>query len=230
MPQSIKAEDIDFSMLLASAAHDMKNSLGMLLSTLDQMSADLPDPNEKQASYFSLLRGEASRINNDLIYLLSLYRIQHKQLQAHVDEVFVQDFFEEQRSRHDILLQSKNLTLNLTSTGDDVAYFDQELINGVLNNAIVNAAKYTSTYIELWADASLEQTIIEVRDDGPGFPAAMINENSEYQKGVSFTSGSTNLGLYFCNHIAALHTRGALVGKVELLNGSNGGIFRLILP
>ena len=31
------AQSIDFSMVLASAVHDMKNSLGMLLNSLDEL-------------------------------------------------------------------------------------------------------------------------------------------------------------------------------------------------
>ena len=33
----LEGQTIDFSMLLASAAHDMKNSLSILLSTLDRI-------------------------------------------------------------------------------------------------------------------------------------------------------------------------------------------------
>ena len=43
---------IDFSMVLASAVHDMKNSLGMLLNSIDELRAD------HQASL-----GESSRFN-----------------------------------------------------------------------------------------------------------------------------------------------------------------------
>lgn len=223
--------NIDFSMLLASAAHDMKNSLGMLLSTLDQMDSTTSESSQQLRGYFSLLRGEASRINNDLIYLLSLYRLQNKQLQANVDEVYVPEFFEDQQLRHAVLLQAFDVALDIDVADDVVAYFDAELIAGVLNNAIVNAAKYTQSVISLWADLRDGGVVIEVRDDGPGFPEGMIDENQDYQRGVSFKSGSTNLGLFFSNHIAALHTNAGVVGRIELLNGPNGGgIFRLVLP
>jgi signal transduction histidine kinase len=226
----LNTQEIDFSMLLASAAHDMKNSLGMLLSTLDRMAAEGGELTHQQQQNFSLLRGEASRINSDLIYLLSLYRLQNQQLQVHIDEVYLLDFFEDQHVRHTVLLEASNVEFRIDVADDALAYFDQELIAGVLNNAIVNAAKYTDTYIELSAYFDGEMVVIEVRDDGPGFPDAMINENTEYQQGVSFKSGSTNLGLFFCNHIAAMHTRGDDVGKIELQNGPHGGIFRLYLP
>ncbi|HSG62181.1 MAG TPA: HAMP domain-containing sensor histidine kinase [Pseudomonadales bacterium] len=225
------SQNIDFSMLLASAAHDMKNSLGMLLSTLDQMDAVAVDQAQELKGYFSLLRGEASRINNDLIYLLSLYRLQNKQLQANVDEVYLPEFFEDQQLRHAVLLEAFNVSLLIDVADDVLAYFDAELIAGVLNNAIVNAAKYTQSVIRLSATPHEGGVLIEVLDDGPGFPPSMIDENTDYQRGVSFKSGSTNLGLFFSNHIAALHTNEGQQGRIELANNpSGGGIFRLILP
>ena len=33
-------QNIDFSMVLASAVHDMKNSLGMLLNSLDELRTE----------------------------------------------------------------------------------------------------------------------------------------------------------------------------------------------
>lgn len=225
------SSNIDFSMLLASAAHDMKNSLGMLLSTLDRMDAMSVDQAQEFKGYFSLLRGEASRINNDLIYLLSLYRLQNKQLQANVDEVYLPEFFEDQQLRHAVLLEAFGVSLDIDVADDVLAYFDAELIAGVLNNAIVNAAKYTQSVICLWAEQREGGVVIEVRDDGPGFPAGIIDENKDYQRGVSFKSGSTNLGLFFSNHIAALHTNEGKQGRIELVNHvAGGGIFRLILP
>lgn len=226
----MNSQQIDFSMLLASAAHDMKNSLGMLLSTLDRMAEESGELSSQQQKNFSLLRGEASRINSDLIYLLSLYRLQNQQLQVHIDEVYLLDFFEDQHVRHTVLLEASNVNFRIAVDDDALGYFDPELIAGVMNNAIVNAAKYTHSYIELAAFFDGDMLVIEVRDDGPGFPEAMINENTEYQQGVNFKSGSTNLGLFFCNHIAAMHTSGEKVGRIELLNGDMGGIFRLYLP
>lgn len=226
-----ESHNIDFSMLLASAAHDMKNSLGMLLATLDQMDGVAATNNQELKGYFSLLRGEASRINNDLIYLLSLYRLQNKQLQANIDEVYVPEFFEDQQLRHEVLLQASDVQLHIDVADDVIGYFDAELIAGVLNNAIVNASKYTQTAIKLRAELHENDLVIEVCDDGPGFPEGIINENADYQRGVSFKSGSTNLGLFFSNHIAALHANGGRVGRIELLNHPDGGgVFRLVLP
>ena len=38
----------DFSLLLASSVHDMKNSLGMLLMSLDELTTDMADMSDGQ--------------------------------------------------------------------------------------------------------------------------------------------------------------------------------------
>jgi signal transduction histidine kinase len=66
---------IDFSFVLASSVHDMKNSLGMLLHTLSAMMENSPPKDAEQARFFSTLEYEAARINGELVQLLSLYRM-----------------------------------------------------------------------------------------------------------------------------------------------------------
>ena len=70
------SEDSSFALLLASSVHDIKNSLSMLLDSLDGVVQTTPITNPQQRHQFATLRGEAARINNSLMYLLGLYRMQ----------------------------------------------------------------------------------------------------------------------------------------------------------
>ena len=69
----------DFSMIIASAVHDMKNSLSMLLHSVDQMCDDLPE-DWQQKSSATTVKYEAERVNSYLVQLLGLYRLQNKLL------------------------------------------------------------------------------------------------------------------------------------------------------
>jgi signal transduction histidine kinase len=73
--------------------------------------------------------------------------------------------------------------------------------------------------------------VIEVFDDGPGFPKKMLEDVSNQSRGIDFASGSTNLGLYFAGEVAHMHRRGETHGCIELSNLDAGGsCFRLLLP
>ena len=226
------SDDASFSLLLASSVHDIKNSLSMLLDTLDGVVEATPITSDKQRNQFATLRGEAARINNSLMYLLGLYRMQQNQLSVQIQEVYVADFLDEQIGANELLFQIRELEIDIDCDDQLNGYFDPILIGGIVNNVLVNAARYARSRISLRGEQSPQgQLIIEVRDDGPGFPRKMLEDVSNQSRGIDFTSGSTNLGLYFAGEVAQMHRRGDTFGHIELSNlAEGGGCFRLILP
>jgi signal transduction histidine kinase len=221
-----------FALLLASSVHDIKNSLSMLLDTLDGVVETTPITNDKQRNQFATLRGEAARINNSLMYLLGLYRMQQNQLSVQIQEVYVADFLDEQIAANDLLFTIRELDIAIDCDEQLTGYFDPTLIGGIINNVLVNAARYARKRIGLRAAQSPQgQLLIEVHDDGPGFPRKMLEDVSNQGRGIDFNSGSTNLGLYFAGEVAQMHRRGDSHGRIELSNLSEGGsCFRLLLP
>ena len=232
--------DVPFSMMLASSVHDIKNSLGMLLNTLDSIVEVTPPTSDTQRMQFATLRGEAARINNSMIYLLGLYRLQEKQLPLQIQEVFVADFLDEQIASNELLFSIRQSQITCECDDDLRAYFDPTLIAGVLNNVLVNASRYADKSIRVLAHANANNSVvIEVRDDGPGFPAKMLSANANTdedqfandERGIDFNSGSTSLGLYFAAQVANLHRRGEQHGTIDLTNiAPHGSCFRLLLP
>lgn len=221
---------IDFSMVIASAVHDMKNSLGMLLHSLDELRQDLPDE-VQQTQRFNTLQYEAERVHGDLVQLLGLYRLGEQGLSAHIDELFVPDFLEEQMARHLALLQG--LGLNAEVKCDALTgYFDPELVAGVINNTLNNAIRYTRSRIRFSAWQEDGYLILAVEDDGQGYPPHMLDAPLSMERGIDFASGSTNLGLFFASQVAQMHQEGERQGQIRLRNGGElgGGIFELYLP
>jgi K+-sensing histidine kinase KdpD len=221
-----------FPLLLASSVHDIKNSLSMLLDTLDSVVESTTITSDLQRHQFATLRGEAARINNSLMYLLGLYRMQQNQLSVQIQEVYVADFLDEQLAASQLLFTMRELEVSVDCDDQLSGYFDTTLIGGIINNVLVNAARYARKSILLHAAHSPQgQLIIEVSDDGPGFPQKMLEDVSNQSRGIDFSSGSTNLGLYFAGEVAQMHRRGDAHGHIELSNLAEGGsCFRLILP
>jgi signal transduction histidine kinase len=220
------------SLLLASSVHDIKNSLGMLLNTLDCVIEATPINSDLQRQQFATLRGEAARINNSLIYLLGLYRLQRDELPLQIQEVYVADFLDEQIAANELLFSIRQITVKRDCDEELTGYFDPMLIAGVIGNVLVNAARYAQKTIRVGAAAGENGSIaIAVSDDGPGFPAKMLESNHYAQRGIDFDSGSTNLGLFFASEVAYLHSRGDRHGTIELSNLTpNGSHFKLTLP
>lgn len=227
-----QGNDVDFALVLASSVHDMKNSLGMLLNSLEETVRELPAVDAEQKRRFATLQYEASRINSELIQLLSLYRMDQQAMPLHVDEQYVVDVLDEQLARNAALFDSRGLSVTCDCDPDLVWYFDAELVGGVVHNLLVNCARYTKNRLQLSARVHGQALQISVADDGDGYPAAMIEQPVNMDKGVVFETGSTNLGLYFAQAVARLHRSGEAQGGIALRNGGalGGGEFTLTLP
>lgn len=222
-----KQSNIDFSTLLANYVHDVKNSLGMLLGSIEQIRMEKDDDPR-----LATLQYEATRINNDFVQLLGMYRLEKNNLPFHIDECFLDELLEDQYFKNAAILAAHNIEAEVICDSDLVWYLDQSLIGGVINNVIVNALRYTKEKMQISAKEEDGKLIIEVCDDGPGYPKFMLDEQERNQGVIDFGSGSTNLGLYFASQIASDHQRDGKSGSIHLSNGGplGGSVFRIILP
>jgi K+-sensing histidine kinase KdpD len=222
--------DIAFSLVLASAVHDMKNSLGMLLNSLDELRQENED-SLGNSRKFNTLQYEAERMHSDLVQLLGIYRMDQKHLTAHTEEQFVPDFLSEHLARHTPLLEGLGIACSVESDNIN-GFFDPDLLTGVLNNTINNAIRYTRSRITLTAREEDGYLVIGVEDDGDGYPEHMQRSGPLPFKSLDFKNGSTSLGLYFASSVAAMHTNGDRTGSIRLTNGGKlgGGVFEIWLP
>jgi K+-sensing histidine kinase KdpD len=222
---------LDFSFVLASSVHDMKNSVGMLLTTLSSMTEKYPPQDAEQAKFFSTLEYEAARINTELIQLLALYRMDEQKLLFEVDEHLVLDIIEDQVARNDTLFKTRQIQLEIDCDPSLVWYFDSEMLGGVLNNLLVNCVRYSRKRVCIRANIKNDYLVIAVEDDGKGYPENMLQDVSG-SDAVSFSSGSTRLGLIFARKVLEMHKSKDRLGYLRLANGSSlgGGVVELFLP
>ena len=226
-----KIETPDFSMVIASAVHDMKNSLGMLLSTLDDLREEKPaelDGNPR----FNSLQYEAERVHSDLVHLLGIYRLGEQKLSAHSDEHYLAEFLQEQLARHERLLQGYGVSYELDADDDIIGFFDDERVSGVIGSALNNAIRYTRSKLILAAREDQGWLVLSIEDDGQGYPPHMREAGDALLQAPDFSTGSTSLGLYFAAAIARLHQNHGKHGKIHIHNNGRlgGGVFEMWLP
>ncbi len=226
------SQEMDFSFVLASSVHDMKNSLGMLLNTLSEVMLQYPPQNEVHKKSYAVLEYEAARINSELIQLLSLYRLDHDKVRANIDECIVADVLSEQVARNYGLLQVRAIDLDMECDETLRGYFDSDLVGGVVNNILVNCTRYSKNKLKLYAEQTAEGLCITIEDDGPGYPEDMLNASTFSETKANFADGRPHLGLMFANKVALMHKSKSQQGFIRLSNGSSlgGGSFKLFLP
>lgn len=227
-----KTDSLDFSTVLASSVHDMKNSVGMLLASLESLIEETPPATEDQSRRFSTLHYEASRINSELIQLLTIYRMQNNFLPVHIDEHYIIDILEDQIARNHTLMETRGVECTLNCDPDLCWYLDHDLIGSVVHNIVVNCVRYTDKVLRISASLNDELLCISVEDDGPGYPPAMLRNPCGLVEDAEVSKGATHLGLYFAEKIATFHRQNNRRGYIQLENGGDlgGGIFRLYIP
>jgi signal transduction histidine kinase len=220
-----------FNDILASIIHDMKNSLGMVLNRLDEIVEELPAEINESAKIASVQQ-EAKRLNNNLIELLTLYRIENERVSPVIDEVYLYDFLQEIMAENQSTADSAGVKLTCDCDEELSGYFDEGLVQGIINNLIGNAMRYTNSMIELSAVEKDGYLVLSVEDDGDGFTEAMLEAQQADATNNDIGDGRTLLGIHFANMIAQMHHNKDKKGFIQLSNNNKlkGGCFSIYLP
>lgn len=222
---------LDFSTILASSVHDMKNSISMMLATLDELAQEC-GRTCASTNKMNHLRYQGQRLNGDLVQMLSIYKIENHQYAANIDEHRLEDFLAECVDTHEPLLRPRGIAIESMCDPELTGFFDREMVAGVINNVVNNAYKYSKDRIRIEATAQDGYIVISIADNGRGYPASMLHEGGADDKPTNFRTGSTSLGLYFASLIADLHVNRGRRGFVRMTNSGidGGGRFSLYIP
>lgn len=202
---------MEFTELAALTIHDVKNRLAIL--------AGRAEAKGDAETLHGALEAAAT-----LTRLLVFYKAEKGSLGVDIDAHVPLELLEELATE---IARQTSLTVKIE--GDDAPmlwFYDEALIRMVLLNAIYNALRYARTTITLFASLQQTSLLFEIRDDGPGFSAEMLDQPSRI---ASLSREGTGLGLHLASQVAALHHNRGQTGRVELKN-AEGAVFCLYVP
>lgn len=220
--------------LLAASIHEIKNRFGLMFAQLDQLLAALPlDDNTTQNAEH--IKSEAEFIGAELVRVLASYKTLEGENLVNQDQQFLVDFLEEKVARHANTVRAHHLNLDFECDEELDGFFDAGIVNIVLDTAIYNAVKEGAKTILLTADEEEGFLRIRIHDDGPGFPAFMLETDfsDNIQQGEVKADGhSTGLGLYFAQRLIGQHQEADKLGRLELgaSDRLTGACVSLFLP
>ncbi|QHF04247.1 sensor histidine kinase [Pseudomonas asturiensis] len=225
-------QGLDFSMVIASTVHDMKNSLAKLTQAHSEWQSRLC-AEQRDTPEHGVIDYEFASLNGMLVQLLGLYKLGVNQLPLRPDYHELDDFIEAQLAHQEEVLTSRGIVARYEIDDlNPLGFFDRELVGSVVANIIINAIRFARESIFISVGDDDGQLKISINDDGPGYPEHLIEHQTDYVLGIHQGSGSTGLGLYFASHIARLHVRNGKQGHIEIANGGalGGGLFSIYLP
>lgn len=217
---------------LVSSVHDMKNSVSMLICGLDKVLTSVEAVELSTHAELVQMNHEAKRINNRLIQLLTLYKLGQKIYPFDPQSVCLDDFLRTTIAQYAQLLKFRQIHLEVRVDPGLYWYFDEDLISGVIGNALNNAMRHTHDHILISAEACEGRLMLRVEDNGNGYPPELLEGNGNVMQSVDFHGGSTGLGLYFSAMVARMHRNQGAQGDLCLENGGSlqGACFVLHLP
>lgn len=220
---------IGFPAILASSVHDIKNSLTALRALLSQLENVYQDPKPTE---FRQLEFETNRMNNCLMQLLTLYKIDLSQFSLTIDEHSVADILEDVVAQQSTLLSLSNIQL-ITECHDELfCYCDNALISNALCTLVNNAQRYCRSKVLLSVVQEDDYIVFCIEDDGKGYPENLISSDYKQLPQIDLANGNTGLGLFFTETTAQLHVKGDKRGFIMTDNNSQfgGARFKLYLP
>ncbi|MDI9569646.1 MAG: HAMP domain-containing sensor histidine kinase [Pseudomonadota bacterium] len=226
---------IEFSDIIAATIHDTKNAIGMIFTTLEEMTDRCRERGCDLHKDLFPLQYEVKRLNNSLIRLLALYKSEKTPMTVNLDLHSVRDCLEEVMDRNEPILASRGISVSLDCPGDLFWSFDKGLVVGILDNVLNNAYRYTKDRLIIGGERRDDYLILRVEDNGSGYPPFFLMDGGveeNMRTPVSFLTGNTGLGLYFSKLAARSHRRNNRNGFIKVANDSSigGGIFSLYLP
>ncbi len=210
--------------LYAALLHEMKNNLVLLAMTLDNIPHCGQEPHDAPLDAARLL---AQRTSERLMQSLLLYKNSQGGVVLNaVDAYSTEDFI------HELALHARSLKASLKVTGlvdadvPAIWFFDRNMLEMAMINAVHNSISYAREQIEILASLRDGMLAISVRDDSDGYPAHILEAVAMDRP---LQSNGTGLGLRFARLIARAHQNEGRIGELRLYN-DNGAVFEIRVP
>jgi K+-sensing histidine kinase KdpD len=213
---------IDLKTLLALNIHEIKNLMALLMLRLDAIKSENIDVSDSR-----LL---CHRVNDCMERMLLLFNLQTERLSPSIEAHSPGDFIEE-FVQNAIVLAAGKITIDMdVEQAPAYWFFDRDLVEMAMLNAMHNALRYAEKRIVIRATLDNDALLLSVEDDGNGFPQVIL-ENPIGTLSEQHTDGM-GLGLFLAEIIAKAHVNKARQGKLLLHNkdAGHGGVFALQLP
>lgn len=210
--------------LYAALMHELKNNLGLLAMNIDGI------PTIGQAEHDDALddaRLLCQRVMERLHQGLLIYKASDHPIYPSVDAYSPGDLANELKGTADSLSRGRlQVTMTVADVVPEIWFFDRNLVEMALINAIHNSLGYAQSKIAINVDMVDKYLEVSVWDDSIGFPEHVLESFANKQP---YRATGTGLGLQFAQLIAQAHENQGRRGEI-LLHNRDGALFTLRLP
>jgi signal transduction histidine kinase len=207
----ISSEDQAKNNFLAVLAHELRNPLAPIVSSLELIKIETNDKNENIQKLLGIIDTHMYTITVLLDDLLDVSRISRNKLKLQKESVELQSAVRHSLGTVDTIYKSRNQALSVSLPERSIwLSADPVRLEQILVNLLSNAARYTDPGGKISIEASVEGAIVRltVKDNGSGIRTDMLKKIFE-----PFTQSPTNprrtgglgIGLSVTKRLVELH-------------------------
>ncbi len=229
----ISLEDQAKNEFLAILAHELRNPLAPIMSSIELMRIHGTDPTEA-AELLNTMDDQVRTMARLLDDLLDISRISQKKFKLQKNTVDFNSILRRSAQTAGILMQNRNHTLLINLPAEPIwISADPVRLEQVMINLLNNAAKYTEPggTISLFAAVEKNVLTIKVKDNGVGIPSDMIGRIFEpfLQVEQSRRSEGLGIGLSLAKRLVEMH-RGTISATSDGAGHGSEFIVQFTLP
>ncbi len=229
----LEEENANKDKFFSIISHDLKNPIGVIMSTTDFLDLEYDDFSDKERKeLISVIKNSSRRIYDLLEDLLDWARAKMGNMRYQPKSTILSRIGNEVFDLLEYNANSKEIELLNNISNSTMVYGDENMINLIIRNLISNSIKFTNKggKIELNSKVNDDEVTISVSDNGVG-----ISENDQqklFRIDTYHTSVGTNdepgtgVGLIFCKELVEKNN-GRIWVESELGKGSK---FHFTLP
>ena len=217
---------------LGNVSHELRSPLAAIKGYVDNLLDGVAGPlADKPHHYLGRVRDNADRLGRMVSDLLDLTRIESGKIELLPQALPVADVVTDAADGLRHVAVERRVRLVADAAACPPLWADPDKVHQVLTNLLANAIKWSPPggQVEVTASGAGESVRIEVRDTGPGIPAAERERvfDKFYQVGrIDGRPSGTGLGLTIARHLVELHG-----GRIWVEEAPSGGAtFVLLLP
>lgn len=218
-----------YNTLLNSLSHELRTPIATIIGSVDTLKEHQTQlSKENQQTLLNEIDLAATRLNRQVENLLNMSRLETGMLRLNADWCDVNELIYNAIQKIELNTIRQTIAF-IPSQTLPLFKLDAALMEEVVHTLLHNAVQYTpeQTVIAITASYEHEYCLIEIADNGNGFPESEIAfAFDKFYRLPHSKAGGTGLGLSIAKGFVEAHH-----GTIKLQNGIHGGaVFTIRIP
>ena len=219
------------SRYITAISHELRTPLNSILGYAQILDADADIPPARRQAV-SVIRKSGDHLLSVIEGTLDIARIEGGKLTLDVRALDFPDFLHQIVGMFELQARNKGLSFDYQPAGEipPVVRVDERRLRQILINVLGNAVKFTARGgVTFKVECRREMAVFDIRDSGPGIPAADLERIFEpFERGSTAQAGGSGVGLTIARMLTDL-----MGGQLQVSSTPGEGTLfriRLFLP